>query len=84
MKPESKIPLSEVLERLSVAAKYPFGMNHLAVLIHCWAKKFPEQAPGYNALFQRKKADGYGWLTPRELSDFGSYAGYDLSKSLNS
>ena len=78
---KEKIPLSTVGERLSRRLNYPVGMNHLAVLIHGWRKKHPDQAPNFSTLYERKKNDGYAWLTPLETAFLGHYAGYDLSEN---
>lgn len=74
-----KIPLTTVAERLGRAMNYTIGMNHLAVLIHGWAKRHPDEAPTFSTLSMRKKKDGEAWLSRRELSDLSRYAGYDLS-----
>ena len=79
MREEKKISLEVVLERLQVAGNYPFGMNHLAVLIHCWRKRHPDEAPSHSVLYERKKADGFAWFTPYELQAFSRYEGYDLN-----
>lgn len=74
-----KIPLTTVAERLGRAMDYTIGMNHLAVLIHGWGKRHPDEAPTFSTLSMRKKKDGEAWLSRRELSDLSRYAGYDLS-----
>ena len=80
MRQTNKIPLTTLLERLSTAMNYPLGMNHLAVLIHGWMKKHPEQAPLFSTLSMRKRKDGYPWLNEQETRFFSEYAGYDLTK----
>ena len=81
MKSSNKIPLSEVTARLAKATGFDFRTNHLAVLIHCWTKKHPDQAPGVSTLAMRKRKDGYAWLRQSEIVDLGRYAGYDISKN---
>ena len=78
---KEKIPLTEVTERLGRRLNYHVGMNHLAVLIHGWRKKHPDQAPSFEALRQRKIKDGWPWLTPAETAFLSAYAGYDLTKA---
>jgi len=78
MKEEKKIPLTEIAKRLGRAMHYPIGMNHVAVLMHGWAKKHPEQAPTFSTLSMRKKKDGFAWLKPEEIVFLSAYAGYDL------
>ena len=80
MKTTTKIPMTEVCKRLSRAINAPVGMNHLAVLMHGWTKKHPDEAPAFSTLSMRKKKDGYAWLKPPELQFLGRYAGYDLSE----
>lgn len=78
--PSDKVPLDEVVARFGRVLQYPFGRNHLAVLMHGWAKKHPEQAPSFAALSMRKRKDGFPWLNKRELTDLGRYAGYDITQ----
>ena len=79
MKAENKIPLTDLALRLGQRLNYPIGMNHLAVLIHCWRKRHPDEAPSHSVLHERKKADGFAWFTPYELQAFSRYEGYDLN-----
>jgi hypothetical protein len=79
MKADKRIPFAEVVHRLAVATGYDFRLSHLAVLISCWRRRHPEQAPGFATLRARKRRYGYPWLSRRELIDFGRYAGYDIS-----
>ena len=81
MKTEKKLALSVLLERLSKAMVYPLGMNHLAVLLHGWMKRRPDEAPTVATMRVRKQRDGFAWLTPKETADFSRYAGYDLTKA---
>ena len=81
MKTSNKIPLTELAMRLGKRMNYPIGMNHLAVLIHGWRKKRPKEAPAHGTLRERKRKDGYPWLTPREVEDLSAYAGYDLTQT---
>ncbi len=74
-----KIPLSVVCKRLAKATEYDFRMNHLAVLIHCWRKRHPDEAPDVHTLCQRKKKSSEAWLTRDEIVHLGEYAGYDIS-----
>ena len=80
MKADKKIPFTTLIERLEKALNYPVGMNHLAILIHGWSKRHPEQAPLFSTLSMRKRKDGYPWLTETETHFLSRYAGYDLTK----
>ena len=80
MKSDKKIPLTTLVLRLGTAMNYPIGMNHLAVLIHGWMKRHPDQAPLFSTLSMRKRKDGYPWLTEKETAFLSRYAGYDLTK----
>ena len=84
MKQEKKIPLTDIVERFRKATKYDFQMNHLAVLVHGWRKKHPDQAPSVSALFERKKTDGFAWLSSSEAAFLGAYAGYPITKNQDS
>lgn len=78
MKQSNKIPLSLIRERLSKAIDYPLGNNHIAVLVHGWMRRHPEQAPDVSTLRKRKNKDGFTWLTHREAIDLAHYAGYKI------
>ena len=79
MTQDNKTPLTTLCERLTRHVGVPIGRNHLAVLMHGWTKKHPEQAPDFHRLSMRKKNDGFAWLNPRELRFLSNYAGYDLT-----
>ena len=79
MRKSLKIPLSEVCKRLGKAMNYTVGMNHIAILMHGWQKRRPDEAPTFSTLSMRKKNDGEAWLSQRELTALSSYAGYDLT-----
>ena len=78
MKQERKIPFTVICQRLSKAIKAPVGMNHLAILMHGWHKRHPDEAPPFGTLRMRKKKDGYPWLTTQEAQLLGVYAGYKI------
>ena len=82
MKKENKIPLTSIAEALGKAMDYPFGMNHLAVLMHVWMKRRPDEAPSFETLRVRKQRDGYSWLKSDELALFERYAGYPISENV--
>jgi len=73
-----KIPFSVLVERLSAQVGAPLGMNHLAVLMHGWRKKYPGQAPEFHTLRMRKVKDGFPWLSYSEALLLEQYAGYKL------
>ena len=79
MKQSKKIPLDILIERLGKRLDYPVTNAHLAVLIHGWHKKHPDQAPCFETLRIRKKRDGVTWFTQQEVRDLSDYAGYDLT-----
>ena len=79
MKTENKIPLNTICERFAKRLNYNFITAHLAVLMHCWRNKHPDEAPSFDRLKHRKFNDGYAWLNPRELTDLSRYAGYDVT-----
>ena len=80
MKPESKIPQQLLIERLSRKLNYPIGVNHFAVLVHAWMKKYPDATPEVGTLRARKCNDGYLWFKPDEVAALSHYAGYDLTQ----
>ena len=79
MKKELKIPASVLIARLGKRLHYPVTNAHLAVLMHGWTKKHPEQAPSFGTLRVRKSTDGFLWFRQQEVADLSAYAGYDLS-----
>ena len=79
MKQNKKISFKEIVRRLGDAADYTYTIGDIAVLMHGWTKKHPEQAPGVAKLRVRRMRDGYGWLSPSELAHFSVYVGYDLT-----
>ena len=83
MKEEKKIPLTSIAEALGKAMDYPIGMNHLAVLMHVWMKRHPDEAPTFSTLRMRKKKDGYPWLRSEELALLERYAGYPIAQNVN-
>ena len=80
MREEKKISFWEITRRLSEVTGYTYTIGNIAVLMHGWTKKHPEQAPGVARLRVRKLRDGYGWLNPSELAHFSAYVGYDLTE----
>ena len=78
MKQQNKIFFSTIMQRLSQQVGFEVRPNRLAVLIHGWMKKHPEQAPSYNTLFARKKKDGQPWLSRQETDNLARYAGYQI------
>ena len=74
----NKIPLTTVMERLSEAVGWEVRPKHIAVLIHGWRKKKPHEAPSVATLYERKKKDGFAWLTRQETADLSRYAGYEI------
>ena len=82
MKEDKKIPLTSIAEALGTAMEYPIGMNHLAVLLHVWMKRRPDEAPTFSTLRIRKQRNGYAWLKNDELALFERYAGYPIAKNV--
>ena len=82
MKEEKKIPLTSIAEALGKAMNYPIGMNHLAVLMHVWMKRRPDEAPCFGTLRIRKQRDGYAWLKSEELALLERYAGYPIAENV--
>ena len=78
MKETNKIPFTVICERLSKALGYDFRLSHLAVLMHGWRKKHPDEATEFSTLRMRKKKDGEPWLTTQEAQLLSLYAGYKI------
>lgn len=72
-----KIPLTTVAARLERAIHADVGLQGLNILLSGWMQKGGVKK---STLSMRKKGTGEVYLTPNEVRNFSSYAGYDLSK----
>ena len=71
------ITLTTLAARLERAIHADVGMQGLNILLYGWMQK---GGVSRTTLFMRKKSAGEEYLTPEEVRNFSSYAGYDLSK----
>ena len=71
------ITLTTLAARLERAIHADVGLQGLNILLYGWMKKGGVRR---STLFMRKKSAGEEYLTPNEVRNFSSYAGYDLSK----
>ena len=74
---KNAILLTTLAARLERAIHCDVGMQGLKTLLYGWMKK---GGVSRTTLFMRKKSAGEEYLTPEEVRNFSSYAGYDLSK----
>ena len=71
------ITLTTLAARLERAIHADVGLQGLNILLYGWMQK---GGVSRTTLFMRKKSAGEEYLTPEEVRNFSSYAGYDLSK----
>ena len=71
------ITLTTLAARLERAIHCDVGLQGLNILLYGWMQK---GGISRTTLFMRKKSAGEEYLTPEEVRNFSSYAGYDLSK----
>ena len=78
MKKSNKITNAQICAALSRQTGYDFRPAHLAVLVACWRRKHPDQAPSVAQLSARKKRSGFLWFNSKEVDLLAQYAGYPI------
>ena len=78
MKKSNKITNAQICAALSRQTGYDFRPAHLAVLVACWRRKHPDQAPSVSRLSMRKHKDGFLWFSREEVAFLAQYAGYPI------
>ncbi len=74
---KNAITFAQLTARLERAIHCDVGLQGLNILLYGWMQK---GGVSRTTLFMRKKSAGEEYLTPEEVRNFSSYAGYDLSK----